>query len=456
MSEILKAIVIGAGDRGADVYGDYALRHPNEIKFIAVAEPIEERRKGFTQKHDIKEENSFTSWEDILAKEKLADLAIIATQDKMHFEPAILAMERGYDVLLEKPMAVTIKQCKELVKVANKTGKILQIGHVLRYTKFFSKIKNIIDSGKIGKVANISLRENVSSFHYAHSFVRGNWHNRDEASPMILAKSCHDLDILYWFTGSKAKKISSFGSQAFFGRKNQPDGAPDRCTEGCPVSLSCLYFAPRIYIDIEPLLQVSSKGGNGYDRFFAKTILRYPNVKKFKIFKKIREYSGWPVNVISNDFSYEGKMKALKETDYGKCVYAINNHDVVDHQVVNIEFENNVTASFTMHGFSHEEGRTLRIDGTKGTIIGEFLMSGEKIELFDSHSGQEKTIHEANILTGHGGGDDKLMSAFIKNVREKNKESLSEGDEALESHLMAFASDISRIESRVIEMKELR
>ncbi|MCK5305324.1 MAG: Gfo/Idh/MocA family oxidoreductase, partial [Candidatus Heimdallarchaeota archaeon] len=162
MSEILKAIVIGAGDRGADVYGDYALRHPNQIKFIAVAEPIDERRKGFIRKHDIKKENSFTSWEDILAKEKLADIAIIATQDKMHFEPAILAMERGYDVLLEKPMAVSIKQCKELVKIAIKTGTILQIGHVLRYTKFFSKIKNIIDSGKIGKVANISLRENIS------------------------------------------------------------------------------------------------------------------------------------------------------------------------------------------------------------------------------------------------------------------------------------------------------
>jgi predicted dehydrogenase len=456
MSEILKAIVIGAGDRGADVYGDYALRHPNEIKFIAVAEPVEERRKGFIIKHDIREENSFTSWEDILAKEKLADIAIIATQDKMHFEPATLAMERGYDVLLEKPMAVTIEQCTKLVKVANKTGKILQIGHVLRYTKFFSKIKNIIDSGKIGKVANISLRENVSSFHYAHSFIRGNWHNRDKASPMILAKSCHDLDILYWFVGSKAKKISSFGSQAFFGRKNQPEGAPDRCLEGCPVSSSCLYFAPRIYIDIEPLLQISSKGSNGYDRFFAKTILRYPNLKKYKIFKKARDYSGWPVNVISNDLSYEGKIKALEETDYGKCVYAMDDHDVVDHQVVNIEFENNVTASFTMHGFSYEEGRTLRIDGTKATLIGEFLMSGEKIKLIDVYTGKEKIIHEANILTGHGGGDDRLMAAFIKNAREKNQESLSEVNEALESHLMAFASDISRTEERIVEMKELR
>jgi predicted dehydrogenase len=375
MSDILKAIVIGAGDRGADIYGNYALRHPNGIKFVAVAEPVEERRNIFKQKHEISEDNCFTTWEEVLAKEKFADIAVITTQDKMHFEPAILALERGYDVLLEKPMAVSIEECKKLVEVAEKTGKILQIGHVLRYNEFFSKIKKLISSGKIGKIANISLRENVSSFHYAHSYIRGNWRNREETSPMILAKSCHDLDILYWFVGTKVKKINSFGSQTFFGKHNQPEGAPDRCVEGCPISDSCLYYAPRIYIDIEPLLQASSKGGHGFKKFMSKTILRYPKLKRLSIFKKVREYNGWPVSVISTDLSYEGKMKALKETNFGKCVYAIDDHTVVDHQVVNIEFENKVTASFILHGFSYEEGRTLRIDGTKGTIIGEFLIS---------------------------------------------------------------------------------
>ena len=456
MSDILKAIVIGAGDRGADIYGNYALRHPNEINFVAVAEPIEERRNIFKQKHEINEENCFTTWEDILAKEKFADIAVITTQDKMHFEPAILAMERGYDVLLEKPMAVSIEDCKKLVEVSEKAGKILQIGHVLRYTVFFSKIKEIISSGKIGKVANISLRENVSSFHYAHSYIRGHWRNREKTSPMILAKSCHDLDILYWFIGSKTKKISSFGSQIFFGKHNQPEGAPDRCVEGCPISDSCLYYAPRIYIDIEPLLQALSKGGPTFDKIMSKMILRFPKLKNHSIFKKARDYNGWPVNVISEDLSYEGKIRALKETNYGKCVYAIYDHTVVDHQVVNIEFENKVTAVFSLHGFSHEEGRTLRIDGTKGTIIGEFLISGEKIKLFDAHSGKETLIHQAGIISGHGGGDDRLMAAFIHSVKTQNKEALSEAREALESHLMAFAADISRTEERIVEMKELR
>lgn len=456
MSDILKAIVIGAGDRGADIYGNYAIRHPNEIKFVAVAEPIEKRRNVFKETHGINEGNCFTTWEDILAKEKFADIAIITTQDKMHFAPAILALERGYDVLLEKPMAVTIEDCKKLVEISEKTKKILQIGHVLRYTEFFTKIKKLISSGKIGKIANISLRENVSSFHYAHSYIRGHWRNRDETSPMILAKSCHDLDILYWFVGTKVKKISSFGSQTFFGKSNQPEGAPNRCIEGCPISDSCLYYAPRIYIDIEPLLQASSKGGHGFEKFMSKIILRYPKLKQINIFKKVREYNGWPVSVISEDLSYEGKVKALKETNYGKCVYAIDDHKVIDHQIVNIEFENKVTASFTLHGFSHEEGRTLRIDGTRGTIIGEFLISGEKIKLLDAYTGKEILVHQAGIISGHGGGDDKLMATFLQSVRTKNTRNLSEAREALESHLMAFASDISRIEERIVEMDELR
>ena len=456
MKDALTAILIGAGDRGADVYGDYAIRIQNDLKFVAVAEPIEERREKFRKDHGIKEEFCFSSWKEILEEKKLANIAIIATQDTMHFKPAVLAMERGYDVLLEKPMATNIRDCKELVKVSEKTGKILQICHVLRYTEFFSIIKEIIDSGRIGKIANISLRENVSSFHYAHSYIRGHWHNRDETSPMILAKSCHDLDILYWFANSSVDKISSFGSQTFFGEKNKPSGAPYRCIEGCPIQDECLYYAPRIYIDIEPLLQVSTKGGKTFEKTIAKLVLKYPKLKRYYPFKKVSEYSGWPINVISNNTSLEGRIKALRESNYGICVYSIEDHNVVDHQVVNIEFENKITATFTMHGFSHEEGRTLRIDGTKGTIIGEFLSSGDKIKLFDSYSGKMKVIRDSGMLDGHGGGDDRLMDAFIQNVRTRNTSMITDARESLESHLMAFAADISRIENRIVELKEMR
>ncbi|MCG3220488.1 MAG: Gfo/Idh/MocA family oxidoreductase, partial [Candidatus Heimdallarchaeota archaeon] len=222
MNKPVGAIIIGAGGRGADVYATYALRFPEEMKVIAVAEPIEERRNRIKEKHQLKSNKCFTSWELILEEKQLADVAIIATQDQMHAEPAILAMKKGYDVLLEKPMATTVEKCKRLVEVSEKTGKLLHVCHVCRYTEFYSVIHSLIKSGRIGEVVNISLRENVSSFHYAHSYIRGHWHNREKTSSMILAKSCHDMDILFWLIDSPSKRISSFGSQTHFGRENQP------------------------------------------------------------------------------------------------------------------------------------------------------------------------------------------------------------------------------------------
>ncbi|MCE7741471.1 MAG: Gfo/Idh/MocA family oxidoreductase [Candidatus Heimdallarchaeota archaeon] len=457
MIKPITAILIGAGDRGADVFGEYALSYPNEIRFIAVAEPDNKRRDIFTQKHFIEQKNSFSSWEPLLEKEKFADVAFITTQDQMHFDPAVLAMKKGYDVFLEKPMATTLEECKELVRVAADTGRILQIGHVLRYSPFFSTINNLISSGRIGEVVNISLRENVATFHYSHSFARGNWHNRDKSSPMILAKSCHDLDILHWFAGSQAVKISSFGSQAHFGKDNIPEGAPEYCIEGCPISKTCLYNATRIYLDIIPLLQISVKGSKGFVKFISKAVLRFPWLRNIPPFTKIRDYTGWPVSTISQDMTLEGKKKALTSTDYGRCVYRVTDHDTVDHQVVNIEFENEVTATFTMQGFSHEEGRTLRIDGTKGTIIGEFLLSGDKIVLHDSTSGKKKNIRKTGMSDGHGGGDIGIMKAFIRNVNSKDRSLiLTDAQTSLESHLMAFAADISRLEERVVKMEDLR
>jgi len=457
MIKPLTAILVGAGDRGADVFGEFAIKFPHLIRFLAVAEPVEKRRLKFVEKHFIEQKYSFDSWETLLNHDKIADIAVITTQDKLHFKPAIQAMRNGYDVLLEKPMATTLQECKELVKVAEETGRILQICHVLRFSPFFSRIHNLISSGSIGKIVNISLRENIASFHYAHSFVRGNWHNRDESSPMILAKSCHDLDILFWFADSKAKKINSFGSQSHFGLKNKPEGAPKYCIEGCPIADTCLYNSQRIYLDIIPLLQIANKGGKGFTKFAAWLVLKFPWLKNIPPFTKIKQYSSWPISTISDDLTEEGKIKAISETNYGKCVYQIEDHNTVDHQVVNVEFENKITATFTMHGFSHEEGRTIRIDGTKGTIVGEFLHSGDKITIDNSLSGKRKVIRKTRMLEGHGGGDLNLMKAFLNNVSKENRKSiLTDAQSALESHLMAFAADISRHEERVVEMDEIR
>ncbi|MHA2298794.1 MAG: Gfo/Idh/MocA family protein [Candidatus Hodarchaeales archaeon] len=460
------AILIGAGNRGAAVYGEYALNHPKKLRFLAVAEPLESRRTKFARKHRIRGDNCFESWEQLFQNDKLAQVALVTTQDRLHTAPTLAALEKGYDVLLEKPMATTIEECKKIVTTAEILGRKLQICHVLRYTNFFSSIYELLRSGRIGKIVNISLRENVSYFHYAHSFIRGNWYNRSTSSPMILAKCCHDLDILYWFAGSKPVNISSFGSLTHFGPDNAPEGAPDRCTNGCPEAPTCLYYAPRIYVDIEPLFRVGRKGGTKKDKIFSGLILKHP--KLVSLFSKIlpplrfsENYDGWPVSVItqdSGDTSIEGKMKALREGPYGKCVYKIEGHDVVDHQVVTIDFENQCTASLTMHGHSHEEGRSIRVDGTKGAIKGSFLLSGDYLVIHDSLTGIKEVILQTGIAQSqHGGGDDELISAFIDLINgTRDERVLTSGRASLESHLMAFAADRARLEGRVVEMSEVR
>ncbi|MHA2363049.1 MAG: Gfo/Idh/MocA family protein [Candidatus Hodarchaeales archaeon] len=462
----ITAVLIGAGNRGLDTYGTLALQNPDLMKFVAVAEPITQRRKKFAKNHDINPNMCFENWESLFRMNKIAQAAVICTQDQYHTEPVLKALRIGYDVLLEKPMANTLEDCQSLVQTAESSGKILQICHVLRYTPFYSKIKEIIDSGKIGKVTNISMRENVSYFHYAHSFIRGNWANREKSSPMILAKCCHDLDLLYWFVGSKPVNLSSFGSMTHFGKKNTPDkNVPERCTDGCSVSDSCLYYAPRIYVTIHPFLHIIQKKGNRINRGIASLALKHPKVfsrlkKLIPRFRAIDNYSGWPINVITDNYTIEGKIKALKEGPYGRCVYKVDDHNVVDHQVVSIEFENNTTGTLAMHGHSHEEGRTIRLDGTKGTLIGEFLFSGESLRHYDSLTGEIEEINISHDSSGHGGGDLGILRAFVEQIRSPSssttKTNFTSAQSSLESHLMAFAADKARLEKRLVSMDEFR
>ncbi len=453
MDKPITAVSIAVGDRGT-IYGQFALKFPQKLKIIAVAEPNETRRENYARIHKISSNHCFSDWKELLNSKQIAKIAIIATPDQVHFEPAIKAMKLGYDVLLEKPMAVTVEDCIELVNTSKETGKILQICHVLRHTKFFRKIHEIIRSGRIGKIVNISLRENVSYFHYAHSFIRGNWNNRLKSSPMILSKCSHDFDILYWLINANPLKISSFGSLSHFGKENAPKGTPKRCSFDCPVASTCLYFAYRIYLDIIPLLHVSKRGGNLSEKVKSKLILKFPSIRKLPLFKQIDNYSGWPVSVITEDFSRKGKIKALNNGPYGRCVYFVDDHDVVDHQTVNFEFENGITATLTMQGYSHEEGRTIRIDGNKGTIIGEFLLSKQEIVVYDSLSDYREVVLKFKMSDGHGGGDEKLMDAFINSVMDNktpnNRESITTAQVSLMSHLMAFASDEARLKDLII------
>jgi len=468
MEKPITAVLLGAGRRGLQSYGNYALKNKKQLKFVAVAEPIQARREKFAKLHSIPSDRCYKSWEDLLDDSKLADIAFVCTQDQMHTEPTILALEKGYHVLLEKPMAHNLKDCIKIVKKVEETGKILGVGHILRYTDFFSKIYKIIQKGLIGDIINISHRENVMWYHYAHSFIRGPWANVEKSSPMILAKCCHDLDLLYWMVGSLPKKISSFGGLIHFKPENAPEGAPNYCLDGCPVKDTCLYYAPRIYIDIIPMIQIMEKSENKFLKILSR--LRKNHVsflthisKIFTPFKELRYYKDFPIYYLytgqKEDYSDEAKAKILKKSPYGRCVYHCDN-DVVDHQVVNIEFENGVTASLTMHGFSEREGRTLRIDGTRATIIGEYHVSGEKIIFYDHFSGKEKLIYKKKLrmkAREYDQGDFELVEAFIKSLISKEMaEPLTNAKASLESHLMAFAAHKSRLNNSIIDMKKFR
>ena len=454
--------MIGAGNRGKDVYGNYALYNPQDLEFVAVAEPNPIRKDLFAQAHAIPQSNQYETWEDLL-QSKIADAAFICTQDQMHSAPAIKALELGYDVLLEKPMATRLEECIQLANKAEEMNKQLRIAHVLRYAPFFQKVYEIIQSGKLGDIITIDHRENVSYWHMAHSFVRGHWAKEKSSSPMILAKSCHDLDILYWLVGCFPKKISSFGSLKYFTPENAPLGAKDRCLDGCTVADSCKYYAPRIYIDIIPLLRIAQLGGTGMVRFVANLALNRPKLfsrlKKFPIFRQVTEYRDWPVSTITEDYTIKGKWEALSNGPYGRCVYFADN-DVVDHQVTIIEFENGVTSTFTMHGFSHLEGRTIRIDGTQGTLIGEFLASGEKLILYDHFNETEKVIIgqkvDLDAEIGHGGGDIGLIKSFIRSLQLDSEEPLTSAKSSLESHIMAFAAEKARLTNSTIQMDEYK
>ncbi len=415
MSNKIAVALIGAGSRGYGGYGKI-IKEMSNLKIIAVAEPDDVRRRKISAEHDIPENMQFNSWEELLSKNKLADGVIITTGDRMHVQPAIAATSKGYFVLLEKPIAPTPEELTTFLKTIGKSKDKIMIGYVLRYTDFFSKLKELIDSGAIGELIGIDHVENVGFYHFAHSFVRGRSRRVDISSPSILAKSCHDLDILHWLVGTKCQEISSFGELTYFKSKNKPEGAADRCLD-CPseIESKCPYSAKKIYMV---------------------------------------DYTGWPVSDISEDLSYDGRIKALKEGPFGKCVYSCDN-DVVDHQITNMVFENGVKASFIMTAFTDKITRTIRIFGSLGEIIGDFD-KGE-IELI-KFAKLDRQRYELNTYIsqdqGHGGGDAKLVQDFVNMIKGERNTERSDVQSSVHSHFMAFAAEESRKNGKIINVSE--
>lgn len=402
------AILIGAGQRGAEAYASYALNFPTEFKIIGVAEPRVERREKCCQLHNISDENATSSWEALLSRPRMADCVLVCTQDQMHFQVVKAALEKGYHVLCEKPMSTDKQEIIQMGKLAKQYGRILSICHVLRYSPFFTQLKELLDKGTIGELISIQHIESVGFWHMAHSYVRGNWRNSDETSPMILAKCCHDIDILLWLVGSSCTKVSSFGGLLHFNSFNAPEGATDRCTDGCPSRDGCPYYAPRFYLEHPRAVT---------DNF---------------------------VNVVTLESSRQEILEALKRGPYGRCVYKCDNN-VVDHQVVNMEYANGVTASITMCAFTSKCERIINMMGSKGQIKGN--MEENLIEVIDFVTGHTSTIKLQTSSTGHSGSDVAMMHNFVELVaKEDILDTKSSADKSVESHLIALAAEESRLQ----------
>lgn len=407
--------VAGLGSRGRRAYAPYALDFPQEMQVTAVADILPERVEEAAKTFGIPPDRCFPSVEALVAQERLADILFLCTPDRVHVPPAIPALRKGYHLLLEKPISPSEGECEEILRVAEEEKRHVVVCHVLRYTAFYQKIKELIQSGAIGDPVTFQAVENVGYYHQAHSFVRGNWRNSEETSPMILQKCCHDMDILLWLADKHLRRVSSYGTLMHFRPACAPAGAAKRCLDGCAAKDQCPYDAEKIYITDE------------------ETGVRHVG-------------DDWPVDVLALHPTEESVMEALRTGPYGRCVYHCDNN-VVDHQVVNLELDGGVTASLTMSAFTSRQFRQLKVMGTLGDISADTDTNLITLTRF----GREPEVIDVRTLTddfsGHGGGDRRLVRETLRLVSggEAPGTALTSLEASIESHRACFAAEYSRL-----------
>ena len=394
--------VFGYGQRG-QIYANYALANPEEFKVVAVIEIDESRRRLAKSKHDCP---IFSDYKDFLGANIEADIVAVATQDCDHREHAIACMEEGYDLLLEKPIANTLEDCMAIYEASVRLQRKVVVCHVLRYTPFYQKVKEIISTGMLGDIMTVNMSENVGFYHQAHSFVRGPWRNSKEACPMILAKCCHDLDILRWLVGENCEEISSFGGLSFFKEENAPKNSAERCSY-CHVD-SCLYRAKKLYAD----------------------------------YKWMRGYFCCDID------NEQVANEALAHSQYDRCVFKCDN-DVVDHQVSIFRFNKNITAMHTMTAFSKEIYRDIKVHGTKAELYGIMEKNILELRVFGGET-VYYDLDKIKICGNHGGGDNGLMHSLFLERNGVEVEGMTYLDVSIESHKMAFGAENSRKAGKMI------
>lgn len=408
-------LIIGAGSRGR-AYAAYAAQFPHRMRVAAVADIDRTSREALARQFDIPASRCFGSWQEALDAPRLADAVIISTPDRVHVGPALRALEAGYHCLLEKPIAPSLGETQTVVRAAQASRSLFAVCHVLLYTLGTRRIREILAAGTIGRLMSLQVLEPIGYWHYAHSYVRGNWRRAEDSSPVLLAKSVHDVDWIRVIAGGRISRVSSFGSRSYFTEENAPAGASDRCLD-CPLSSECPYSAVSIYL--EPFRE---------------------------------GVRGWPIDVLTPNLTEEGLQDALECGPYGRCVWRCDN-DVMEQQQVNFLFDDGRTASFSMMPFTQVGHRRTRLFGSHG----ELETDGERVRtlVFGERAWREESIAagDATVTGGHGGGDIGLMDAFTAAVATGNHDLLMSGpEESLESHRVAFAAEESRLSGRVVRL----
>lgn len=419
----LKAVVVGAGNRGC-VYADYALTHPEELQIVAVVDMNELRRTEAAMRYGVSIDKTYSSLDAFLASKTECDFVINATMDEMHYETAKAIISAGYNMMLEKPIVPCKQQLLTLQTLAKEKGVKVVVCHVLRYTPFYKRIKEIIDAGELGTIMTMELTEFVGIAHFIDSFVRGKWKSEKSCgSGFLLAKSCHDTDLICWLNNAhKPVKVSSLGSRSQFILKNAPEGATDFCCD-CPHNDTCFYSAQKIHLEVDAFGFQTWAGLN-------------------KPLEKI---------------SYEEKEEYLRWSEYGLCAYN-SGGDINDRQTVTVEFDNGAIATFLMVGAVNKNGRRIHVIGTKGEVEG-FMEEGRFIvRRFNRDVGNfgytEELVDVNDVAKGnHGGGDYAIMHEVVRYMAgEGTTVSITNLDDSINSHLVVYAAEESRKEERTVRL----
>jgi predicted dehydrogenase len=406
----LRIAVIGAGVRGTGLSRKLSSSE-FAAKVVAVAEPDEEKRNSFAKEFNLPKDNIFSGWENLTTQLDDCDAAIIATLDNQHTGPALACLNRGWHLLVEKPLADSFEKCLMIDKAREKADKVVAVCHTLRFMYGYRKVKQLLEDGTIGQLIHIAHFEAIGNLRFVHNYVRGRWAQEKNNTFLLLHKCCHDIDYINWLIKEPCVRVSSFGSLKFFTPQNAPAGSTNRCTDNCLVRDSCPYNAVRIYVD-GPLEE-------------------------------------WPAKDICKVHTKDIHFDAIKNGPYGICAWRANN-DVVDHQSVMMEFEGGTNATCTLSGYSATNGRRIRLQGSLGEMLFDEAAGTISIKKFAEN--ESEIIGVPSPLTYHP-EDKDILDNWISSIILSTSVTVNTR-EALRTHAVVFASELSRKERRVVELAE--